>query len=91
MFGDALLDILRASGVGPALRWVDDFVFFQILRIHVAEYNKIRAKWRTSIEQNGGRLQNGGRFWYKGERLPSDFVEEFVEDMSEPLKNLSAR
>ena len=27
-FGDALLDIFCAAGVGPSLRWVDDFVFF---------------------------------------------------------------
>ena len=91
MFGDALLDILRASGIGPALRWVDDFVLFQILQAQVEEYNKTRAKWRTSIEQNGGRLQNGGRYWYKGERLPSDQTEEFVEDMAEPLKIISAK
>ena len=28
LFGDALLDILRAAGIGPSLRWVDDFIFF---------------------------------------------------------------
>ena len=30
LFGDALLDIIRAAGIGPSLRWVDDFVFFVI-------------------------------------------------------------
>ena len=89
MFGDALLDIFRAAGIGPALRWVDDFVFFLMLREHLEGYNKIRERWRTKIEENGGRLQNGGRFWFMGERLPSDQVEEFAKDMSEPLRDLS--
>ena len=88
MFGDALLDIFRASGIGPTLRWVDDFIFFQMSHVHLNEYNKIREKWKAKIEENGGRQQNGGRYWYKGERLPSDQIEEFAEDMSEPLRNL---
>ena len=88
-FGDALLDIFRSSGIGPSLRWVDDFVFFRILRIFLEDYNKLRERWRTRIEKNGGRLQKGGRFWFKGETLPNDQIEEFVEDMTAPLRDLS--
>ena len=89
LFGDALLDILREAGIGPSLRWVDDFVFFRILQIFLDDYNRIREKWRTRIEKNGGKLQKGGRLWYQGKTLPSDQIEEFAEDMTMPLRNLS--
>ena len=36
-------------------------------------------------------LQKGGRFWFKGKRQSDDRCEEFVEDMSLPLRNLSIR
>ena len=85
MFGDALQDIFRAAGIGPSLRWVDDFIFFLLRREFLTEDNKICKKWRKRIEENGGRLQKGGRFWFQGKSLPSDLTEEFTEDMSMPL------
>ena len=91
LFGDALLDILRAAGIGPSLRWVDDFVFFRLQHRFIDEYNKLRGKWKHRIVENGGRQQKGGRFWYKGEMLPNDQFEEFAEDMSRPLRNLSTQ
>ena len=91
LFGDALLDIFRASGIGPSLRWVDDFIFFLLRREFLDEYNELRNKWRKRIERNGGRLQKGGRIWFRGEPLPNDHVEEFAEDMSLPLRDLSSR
>ena len=30
--GDATLDIFRAQGIGPSSKWVDDHIFFRILR-----------------------------------------------------------
>ena len=90
MFGDALLDILRAAGIGPSLRWVDDFIFFLLERRFLEEYNRLRERWRSRIASNGGRQQKGGRFWYRGDALPNDQPEEFVEDMSLPLKDLFA-
>jgi hypothetical protein len=30
VFGDALADLLRAKGIGPIIKWVDDFIFFRI-------------------------------------------------------------
>ena len=91
LFGDALLDIFRGAGIGPSLRWVDDFVFFQLLRCFLDDYNKLRERWKIKIEENGGMLHKGGRFWFKGEMLPNDQFEEFAEDMSTPLRDLSAK
>ena len=89
LFGDALLDILCAEGIGPSLQWVDDFLFLAIEWQFIEGYSTLREKKKTSIEQNGSRLQKGGHFWYRGNMLPSDLFEEFAEDMSMPLKNLS--
>jgi len=91
LFGDALLDMIRASGIGPSLRWVDDFIFFLMGKEYINDYNKLRERWKEKIEENGGRIQKGGRVWFRGEQLPSDRVEEFAEDMSMPLHDLSAR
>ena len=91
LFSDALLNIFRAAGIGPALRWVDDFVFFAIRKDCIDDYNQLRKSWRTRIEENGGRLQKGGRYWFKGSTLPSSLTEEFAEDMSSPLQDLSVR
>lgn len=91
LFGDALLDIFRASGIGPSLRWVDDFIFFLVRREFLDKYNGLRDEWKKRIERNGGRLQKGGRIWFRGELLPNDHAEEFAEDMSLPLRDLSSR
>ena len=91
LFGDALLDIFRASGIGPSLRWVDDFIFFLMRREFLDKYNTLWDEWRKRIERNGGKLQKGGRIWFRGELLPNDHIEEFAEDMSLPLRDLSSR
>jgi hypothetical protein len=40
MFGDALADILREKGIGPVLKWVDDFIFFRIPCASIERYNR---------------------------------------------------
>ena len=72
MFGNTLLDILHTAGVGLLLRWVNDFVFFSIRREHLPKYNKLWNGWKKRIEENGRRLQRGGRYCYKGGILPSN-------------------
>ena len=89
MFGNTLLDILCAAGIHPSLRWVDNVIFFSIRREHIIEYNKLRNRWKVEIQENSGKLQRGGRHWYKGSDLPSDLAEAFAKDMAEPLKDLS--
>ena len=85
LFGDALADILRAKGIGPILKWVDDFIFFRIPRDTILEYNIERRIDRRIVADNGGRLRTGGRFWYKGKVLADVGAEHFAEDFTFPI------
>jgi len=61
---DAGADILRAKGIGPLSKWVDDHIFFRIQRVHLNSYNDNRKGWRGKIEENGGQIHDGSRIWY---------------------------
>ncbi|KAF5377916.1 hypothetical protein D9615_006695 [Tricholomella constricta] len=87
---DAGADIFRAEGIGPVSKWVDDHIFFRIPRTAISRYNARRARWRTIIADNGGRLQERSRFWYKGETMPNGLPMEFDEDLSYPVRDLSS-
>jgi hypothetical protein len=86
---DAGADIARAHGIGPMSKWVDDHIFFRIRREYMQEYNNLRRQWNASITANGGQIQDGGRLWYRGDSMPNDRPEEFDEDASYPLLDLS--
>jgi hypothetical protein len=86
---DAGADILRAIGLGPLSKWVDDHIFFRILREFLDEYNTRREKWAAKIASNGGAIIEGGRKWYGGETLPDDSSEEFDEDCAFPIRDFS--
>lgn len=88
---DAGLDILRAKGIGPASKWVDDHLFFRIKLVFLAEYNARRAQWAKEIAENGGLVISGGRKWYKGATMPNGSAEEFDEDTRFPIQDLSQR
>ena len=88
--GDATLDIFRAQGIGPSSKWVDDHIFFRILREHLTEYNLMRQRWHNTIMLNGGRHQSGSRFWYQGENMPDDSPAEFDEDAACPFADYSS-
>ncbi|KAJ3491651.1 hypothetical protein NLI96_g581 [Meripilus lineatus] len=83
---DAAADLLRASGIGPISKWVDDHVFFRIPIEHIESYNQKRLAWRDEISNYGGKHVTGGRIWYGGAILSDGRVEEFDEDMAFPLK-----
>lgn len=87
---DAGADIMRARGIGPLVKWVDDHFFARILREYLAELNARRNAARARIEAQGGRRHIGGRIWWEGGKLPDDQVEEFVEDFVFPLRDLSS-
>jgi len=88
LFGDALADLLRAKGIGPILKWVDDYIFFRIPQETIPEYNEERNTNRETVINNGGRLQTGGRLWYKGKVLADAGAEHFPEDFTFPLSRI---
>lgn len=81
--------IMRANGIGPIARWVDDHILFRIRKEYMDAYNKRRKEWAADIASNGGELHDGGRLWFKGKPMPNDRPEEFDEDMAFPIKDLS--
>ncbi|OJA17919.1 hypothetical protein AZE42_12009 [Rhizopogon vesiculosus] len=46
--------------------------------------------WAREIAENDGVITTGGCKWYKGATMPNDASEEFDEDASYPIQNLSA-
>ena len=91
LFGDALADLLRAKGIGPIVKWVNDFLFIRILSQEISKYNLQRHSNRKIIEHNGGRIQSGGRIWYKGTTLTEVGAEQFAEDLGFPLQHIEMR
>lgn len=91
LFGDALADILRARGVGPILKWVDDFIFFRIPCNAILHYNRAREHNREILDRNGGMKQSGGRLWYQGQLSLDAGYEHFAEDLTSPLRHLHDR
>lgn len=87
--GDAGMDLMRAAGIGPLSKWADDHVFFRILRQYLTEYNQQRAERCTRISHNGARIQTGSRYWYKGDVMPDGRIEEFDDDNTFPILDLS--
>lgn len=87
--GDAGAQLMRKAGIGPLSKWVDDHIFFRILKIHLVDYNKRRALWADDIAKNGGEKHHRGRLWFQGRIMPNDRFEEFDEDASAPLQDLS--
>jgi hypothetical protein len=86
---DAGSDIFRMSGIGPLSKWVDDHIFFRIPCQHLENYNLYHRRACHTIQQTGGRLHDGGRLWFKGGKTPDGRVEEFDEDASAPIRDLS--
>jgi hypothetical protein len=87
---DAANDIMRAEGIGPIIKWVDDRVFFRVPKASLTNFNAARHHLHIQITQNGGRHHDGGRWWYHAGHLPDDRIIECDEDMSFPLKDFSS-
>ena len=88
--GDAGMDLMRAAGIGPLSKWADDHVFFHIPRQYLTEYNQQCADRHARILRNGARIQTGSRYWYKGDIMPDGRIEEFDDDNTFPILDLSA-
>jgi hypothetical protein len=91
IIGDAGTDIMRAKGIGPIAKWVDDHIFFRLPRHETDQYNRFRRNRCQLITDNGGKHQKRGRTWYKGDSWPSGHIEEWQEDMFFPIKNFPNR
>lgn len=86
---DAELDIIRASGMGPLSYWMDDVPFLRVPLEHLVSYNKYCKQCRLCITANGGTHITRGRRWYGGDMLPDGRIEEFDENLSFSIWNLS--
>lgn len=84
---DAGADLMRYTGIGPLVKWIDDHFFARILLVHLDDYNRRR---RDAARRISGQRHIRGRLWYTGGNLPDDSVEEFAEDCAFPLRDLSA-
>ena len=88
---DSGLDIFRAAGIGPIIAWVDDHLFFRLPRDTIVDYNKTREAKARVIAEQGGRLKDNGRWWFKGEALANDTHEEFTEDCTHMVRDLTSK
>ena len=75
--------------MGPIAKWVDDHLFFRVPQTHLSSYNATHANWHRKIQENGGCRQEGGRIWFGGKGSHHGRAEEFNEDCSVPLHDLS--
>ena len=82
-------DLLRANGIGPISRWVDDHIFFRIRREDLILFNEKRAQTAEMIKRNGGLITRGGRQWYQGDPMPNGSHAEFDDDHRSPIRDLS--
>jgi hypothetical protein len=89
LVGDAGAQIMRFHGIAPISKWVDDHIFFRILRPHLDTYNLRRRQWAQDITTNGGEVHDGGRLWFRGATMPNNRPEEFDEDASFAIQDLS--
>jgi len=87
--GDAGAQIMRSHGIGPLSKWVDDYIFFRIPSQHLGEYNLNCEQWAHHVTENRGEIHDGGRLWFKGKVMPNDQPEEFNEDLSCTIQDLS--
>ena len=89
LLADAGADILRANGIGPLSKWVDDHIFFRLPQQHLEAYNSQHHIWSQTISKHGGRTHEGSRIWYRGDTMPDGCSEEYDEDMVFPLHDFS--
>ena len=84
MVADAGVDIFWASRMGLLAKWVNNHIFFRVLRTHVTSYNKQRAVWCSKIQVHEAR-----RVWYGGKSLPNSLAKEFDKDCSARILDLA--
>jgi hypothetical protein len=86
---DGGVDLLRAQGLGPITKWVDDHLFFRVHRKFLDRYNALRRALHIQLSLAGHR-QTGGRIWYEGTKFPDGSFDIFGEDCAFPILDLSS-
>lgn len=85
---DAAAEIFRHRGIGPLDKWVDDHIFFRIQTQHMGHYNQLRSDTKKIITLKGTQ-QSGSHIWFSGSSNPDGSTDEFSEDVSHPIRDLS--
>lgn len=87
LVADAGMDIMRAQGIGPITKWVDDHLFIRIRREYLVKYNSLRTKWAEKLDRNGGLKHSKGRLWLQGDFMDIGRFEEYDDDCTKPIKD----
>jgi hypothetical protein len=69
---DIGLEIMRAQGLGPITKWVDNHLFFRIPHSQLNKYNLLRKEAADTISKMQGQVHQKGRIWFRGKLLPND-------------------
>lgn len=86
---DAGADLMRAHGLGPVSKWVDDHLFLRVPLSYLDAFNKLRQSRAQTIKLTGGLRHSKGRLWFRGDDLDNGMLQEFDEDHSFPIQNRS--
>ena len=89
LLADTLCTAFSASGIGPVSKWVDDFVFFCLLVVTLAEYNNNCKQWARQIQQMGGQQWDCAHLWFQGKSSLDGKPSKFDEDCTAALQDLS--
>lgn len=88
VLADAFCDIVRARGMGPVIKWVDDFLFARIPRSSLESYNTQLSLWQA-LSGKHGRQKLCSRIFFRGDLFPDGRMQEFSEDFKFPLLDLT--
>ncbi|KIN98975.1 hypothetical protein M404DRAFT_30938 [Pisolithus tinctorius Marx 270] len=81
-------EIMRHHGIGPLDKWVDDHVFARIRHKFIAAYNELRKQWQSEITSPEPQ-RRGARILFSGRTRDDDVTEEFNEDCSQLIRDLT--
>ena len=91
IMGDTSADLMRAQGIGPLVKWVNDHLFFRLDRHQIEAYNTFCCNRSEVIIRHGGQVQHGTRLWFPRETLPDGRQEEWLEDFHFLLQSFPLR
>ena len=83
---DAGCELMRAHGLRPIEKWVDDHIFFRIRCDYLMEYNTQWASWSEAIKPLGP-MTSGSHIWFKGATYVDGSHDEFSESCAFPIKD----